>query len=346
MRWRVAQQLSSSVKWSDRLRYLRFLSTTADAGADPDSLTRNAATQVNAPPLFPWRHSSELLSRLDPSTPQGHVDVILPPNGQALMASVFFPLSFIEAFFIQGWKDELAHASAYAFVQGVVGLMSHTYQLPASRDDNLLHFAYPEGDKEGNDEESSDMITSKQAAQNMLGDDLIQLYQSAHESGRGQLQILLQLEITGYQFFDLFALPFVTREAVERDSSLLRDMRDHFRTMREAPARGFSQFSEYIEQQAMRSDGSLFTTLDLQVLVEVDEIFSVTDKNTGRVVQGDGKRRQVQHLVRLETTVETIPEENFPYVPTHKRNDWKIVDIDDLLGTPAWYRGLRGSDSP
>ena len=79
----------------------------------------------------------------------------------------------------------------------------------------------------------------------------------------------------------------------------------------------------------------LESTVIAQVLVTCDEVFSVTDVATGMLLQGNGTKQTVQHLVRLEVVVETrIPVEG---KSTNHVGSWQITDWDDLLGGNLWF---------
>jgi hypothetical protein len=81
---------------------------------------------------------------------------------------------------------------------------------------------------------------------------------------------------------------------------------------------------------------SLESTIVAQVLIECDEIFSVTDLTTGKIIQGDGELRRVPHVVRLEVVVDT--QKKYGERGSHNElGSWQITDWDDLLDGNIWY---------
>jgi hypothetical protein len=83
----------------------------------------------------------------------------------------------------------------------------------------------------------------------------------------------------------------------------------------------------------LEQTGTIETTLFAEVFVYCDEVFRVTDLQTGALLQGydDGKIRQVLHGVRLERLVSWTPETG------KTKGNWMITDIDDLLDGNCWY---------
>ena len=177
----------------------------------------------------------------------------------------------------------------------------------------------------------------------MLDEPLRKLFQSAHEHGKNRLQIQLQTTPTSKcNVVSIFCLPFVTRQAAERNPALVEQAREMVVSLRppnDKPPITQASFLAFVQEQLIQHNGKLQTTVELQVLVECDEIFQVVDRETGQVLQGstDGAVRQVWHLVRLETTTTFTPSTTFPYLPQVDVGNWIITDIDDLLGPKKWY---------
>ena len=92
---------------------------------------------VNRPPFFPWRHSSELLPRLDRSSLEfydkgqllgGNIYSSHPLLDEIATAWIFMNVPWYKMIFIQDWRDELAENMSWAFVQGMAGILSNVYQ--------------------------------------------------------------------------------------------------------------------------------------------------------------------------------------------------------------------------
>lgn len=79
-------------------------------------------------------------------------------------------------------------------------------------------------------------------------------------------------------------------------------------------------------------------TVIMQVLVECDEVFSVTDLNNGKILQGhgDGKIRSIPHVVRLEAVLE-VRKDNEGSQEEWVLGKWQITDWDDLLEGNIWF---------
>lgn len=157
----------------------------------------------------------------------------------------------------------------------------------------------------------------------MMIEPLRKLYQSAHESGRDQLKIKLHMRPIDAKFISLVAFPNVSREQGPAKIKI----------MREKGARGFRDVFDYVYSDVME-DQKLETTVEMQVWITCLESFQVIDSQTGVVLQGsvDGLPQEATHIVRFERTVRTDVEGL-----TSTYSNWKITDIDDMLGHKAWY---------
>jgi hypothetical protein len=186
----------------------------------------------------------------------------------------------------------------------------------------------------------------------MMEEKLRKLYKASHEFGRDQMQIVLQTEPIDCELVSLMTIPFLTREAVKKDHSLLHSYRKVYRALTEGKVDGFdSESTSYFELlkasyqqmiefgrtrvQVQDDVGILESTVIAQVLVTCDEKFSVTDVATGTLVQGNGATQTVTHLVRLEVVVQQkfqLGGKGMTEV-----GSWQIVDWDDLLGGNLWF---------
>jgi hypothetical protein len=316
-------------------------STEAAATADAEAaelLAKSTATLHLPRPIFPWRHETELLPRFIPGTPEYAKDIRVPGTFRSIVAFCFLNVPWYQLMFTgNAHEEDIAHSTSWAFAQAVAGVVSDVYQIPltdVALDDKVnFQFPPPEGAVlEGDTKDRPD-------SESMLARPLKNLFKSAHESGKHQLKIRLEMQPKSTKFHSMFALPFVTRAAVEKDPSILEKTYRNMALMRSNPREGFQNVYKGVEEQQKRH-GKLSTTVEVQVLVECDEIFQVVDLNTGVVLQGheDGLVRSVVHLVRMEKTVETYDSNDaFPYFPDIRQGNWQITDIDDLLGPKKWY---------
>jgi hypothetical protein len=102
----------------------------------------------------------------------------------------------------------------------------------------------------------------------------------------------------------------------------------------------FNIFEEYANSRAQfnRDERSAImeSTVIAQVLITCDEVFSVTDVATGMIMQGNGDKQRVSHLVRLEVSVkEHISPDGGK--PLFEIGSWQIVDWDDLEDGNIWF---------
>jgi hypothetical protein len=324
----------------------RNVSTTssadsATAAADAEKLLQSTATKHLPRPIFPWRHEEELLPRFIPGTPEYLKDIRVPASFRSIVAFCFLNVPWHQLLLSgNAHEEEIAHSTSWAFAQAVAGIVSNVYKVPLADIalEDKVHFQFPPPSpvqEEGDDD--NDKYCPE--IESMLDRPLRNLFKSAHESGKHQLKIRLEMQPVSTKLHSLFALPFVSRAAVEKDPSLLENTYRNMALMRTNPREAFQNVYKGVETQ-QKKDGKLSTTIEVQVLVECDEIFQVVDLDTGVVLQGheDGLVRSVVHLVRMEKTVETYDnDDTFPYFPDVRQGNWQITDIDDLLGAKKWY---------
>jgi hypothetical protein len=172
--------------------------------------------------------------------------------------------------------------------------------------------------------------------QDMMIPRLRNLFQSAHESGKDQLIIHLRMEPIHAYFYNIFCLPYMTRDLAEKDPDRIKMLR-RLKIMK--PREGIGKVVETLDSDLARK-GRLETTVEVQVLIICNEVFQVLDRTTGAVLQGskDGSVQTVCHVVRMENTaLQVLPEDGKGSQLT--TSNWQITDIDDLLDGPiAWYQ--------
>ena len=176
--------------------------------------------------------------------------------------------------------------------------------------------------------------TAKLDLSEMLIRPLKRLFESAHESGRDQLLIRLQMEPISAHLLSIACIPYVSREEASSDPEKIKKLRSlRFLSARE----GYQTVMQTLEGDLQRH-GKLETTVEIQVLVVCREIFQVQDRVTGQVLQGspDASEQEVGHVVRLETTsVQELNIDNGSFF--FYQTNWQITDIDDLVSPVAWY---------
>lgn len=325
------------------------------SSVDPTAEAVDAvAPEKTAPvrPIFPWRHDTTILPRLNPDMPENASNLTFSPFGLAFLHALFlqhsksgFLSKFLTSFASNQWKDELADSAGWAFTQGVGAMMQNTYSVSdtiRSQDDESIKVHFHYSPKETSDEatdksaEKEEPTAADKGMENMFHSKLRKLYESAHESGKDQLRIRLEMAPTGRCFlYNLFGFPFLTRKMVEDDpvlQSIIHGLTEDGVLHPDYTA------VDSLYQQIGHVPDDVMTTVEMQVLVECDEVFQVIDSTTGAVLQGtpDASVQRVLHLARFEVDVKTY---GFGWLSKNKIGNWQLTDIDDLLGHTTWYQG-------
>jgi len=143
----------------------------------------------------------------------------------------------------------------------------------------------------------------------------------------------LKIQPMSYELEHAFVIPVITREAIAKDSTLLDLYHDLDQSII-ANSSSYDDVKEQVEDLIQKSGGSRTTfTLVVDLSVECREQFCVTEKESGKVVQGskDGEN-VVLHLVRFEMVLTKL--QTF--------GSWIISDWDDMLDGNVWH--LRKDD--
>ena len=252
-----------------------------------------------------------------------------------------------------GWKQELADSSAWAFSQAVAGVLSNTYTAPLERianddgdfDVDFHHTTRAHSTTKTDDDHAIDEKTLN--IDDMLEESLKELYQSAHESGRENIQITLRSKPVSAHFISCFWVPYLTRQQVKEKPNLKRTFQKMQSTvdqklvnMEKATPTSidvlrlvFKELDDFSKRQTINHEhySCVESTVVALVQVECDEIFSVVDLNTDTVLQGhaDHKIRRVSHVVRLEQVVNWVMHDTRGFFV--ENGMWQITDWDDLL---------------
>ncbi len=343
-------QLSRRVSSDASLITTHSSSSTTTTGTTkiitPDE--RAGSTILNAPrPLFPWRHEVDPLPSVafSPFRRRDGTRTFLDLAVENIITNIVaFGGLQIPWYKVLGntWRNDLANSAAFAFSQSVTAVLNSAYRVPwnddTDHDDLLVNF---DSQNESNDKKYNTNNTDCPDVEDMLDELLVQKYQAAHEYGRDQIRVKLQMRPVTAQLNFLFGAPHLTRAEVRQDPSLQQKIPGLF--LEAAEVSGGRNFVKFVtswseemmmEQMNRRNEPIVSTTILAQVQVCCDEVFSVRDVATGALLQGDGDDafRPVFHLVHLEMIVDY----NMETGELHKGN-WIITDWDDLLDGNIWF---------
>ena len=268
-------------------------------------------------------------------------------------------LSFVLAVYI--FSHSLFEKSSPSFVVRLDKMKMFTHTVPFENIHNgkmQVKASFNAADTLNEKEEEASQLEEDQL-KGMIHEKLVNLYQSAHKSGQDSLQIRLETAPVTAQLVDLSIIPFASRSIIEQNPGLRDDVREIFaifvanaRSGNAMPPvnlyREVFPLMEDLMSKTMETRGResqndsnlpviLETTVIAQVLIECEELFTVVDTSTGKVVQGDvdQKRNTVMHLVRLEQDVQLRENDSQSWLSFPVRfcpsGQWQITDIDDFL---------------
>lgn len=156
----------------------------------------------------------------------------------------------------------------------------------------------------------------------MVDRKLSSLYQSARESGKDQIQVRLECKLIKDDprltplMVNTFIFPFLTRK-------LLKDTPEagkaYMELLQNPSVPGATKFLQSFDDL-----DAIDHTVICQVVVPCEEVFWVKHLASGEILQGieDEEFRFVWHLIRMEMEISSSLE----------TRNWKLTDIDDLLG--------------
>ncbi|KAL7483789.1 hypothetical protein ACHAW6_009436 [Cyclotella cf. meneghiniana] len=191
----------------------------------------------------------------------------------------------------------------------------------------------------------------------MLEQSLRKLYQSARRhSHPSKINILLRTQPQSASIESMFPIYGLSRTLVRNHPNLRHSYRNLAMNMqrkqREAMAEGrrlspieigrytTNGLYELLKRSAkLSSDGMGVITIIAQVSIRCREIFCVKDVESGEILQGhgDGRERDVTHLVRFEIVVKDPPEPMADGDWGMVIGRWQITDWDDLLDGNVWF---------
>jgi hypothetical protein len=157
-------------------------------------------------------------------------------------------------------------------------------------------------------EEEHSMVQSK----------LKQLYQSAHEFGKHQLQVRLDCRPISATMESLFVFPFLSRASLKAIPPLREKYHALLDAMNESPQDSIPLWHDILndlrQHHHRRSSSSssssdegprLSSTVICQVLIECDEVFWVKDLSTGAMLQGGWQEEEDIPTITTTTTTAT-----------------------------------------
>jgi len=256
--------------------------------------------------------------------------------------------TIIESRINEQWRETLMRSAGWAFSKSVTSIIANmngvTNGAKYSADDDSRD---PVSVVEETQETPAD---DQEGLDSILGERLIDLYSNARDSAKDQLTVHLSMKPTGNCImWNLICFPFMSRNLFVNDSTAL-DLLVLFNKYREDGSYEAHSAIQQLYSHVMldtiddlSNKNSHETTIELQVLVECWEKFSVMDTKTGAMLQGSSEEQLVWHLARFELDVQTEISSGSGWLPsfTHKASsNWKLVDIDDILGEKTWYQGV------
>lgn len=325
----------------------RSFSSVDTPGADvAASQVGYFAKQQPPRPIFPWRHEQSVLPRLIPNTEEY---LMARPYlcFEDLLAYIHLGVPFLDVtFYKKQWRKDLSENMTLAFMQGLSAIMSNTFQIPINDAGESVEFVYEPRKSTTDDVKNSEEGTRFDNVQynQMIATPLQKLFQSAHESGRDQLRIILETKPIHNQFLRLYGVPCLSRDDFERDAVFLRDIFNPDAPPKDRnPTRMYDEITKRFPEKFQKNK-MLNGTVAAEVLIVCEEKFQVADAETGVVLQGSEGipvTQEVGHVVTFEMEAHTLArKEEFP----EARNllgalpgNWQMTDIDDLVSVRKWY---------
>jgi len=197
---------------------------------------------------------------------------------------------------------------------------------------------------------------------NMLQRNLRNLYQSAREHSQpSKINIVLRSTPQTAQIESMFPVLGLSRSLVDLRPNLrhtYRNLMNHLKQQnKDAVLAGGSRLNpiqmgtlimegleEIMERSAnLAGDGKSAITIVAQVSINCREIFCVQNVDSGDIIQGDVRPRDVTHLVRFEMVVrEKLVDVDSQEDPDDgdwdmELGQWQITDWDDLLDGNVFF---------
>jgi hypothetical protein len=110
---------------------------TATSDIAREKILRAPFQKVAGRPLFPWRHSEQLLDRLVPNSLEfqekgnlvgGNIVSSNPTFDAFFTGYMFLEVPWYKMIFFKDWQQDTAENMTWAFTHGVSGVLSNVYQ--------------------------------------------------------------------------------------------------------------------------------------------------------------------------------------------------------------------------
>lgn len=216
------------------------------------------------------------------------------------------------------------------------------------------------GQENASHNDASDDIGREEEEYSMLERNLRRLYLGARtHSSSSKVNIVLRTAPHSARLVSMFPVFGLSRALVENHPNLrhtCRNVKREFeRKSKKAMLSGKSRLgpieigsflteslNEILERSAKLSgDGCASITIVAQVSIDCKEIFCVRDVDTDEILQGvgDGRPRDVTHLVRFEMVVRErlVPEDEEDEAWEMEIGRWQITDWDDVLDGNVFF---------
>eukprot|EP00546_Thalassionema_frauenfeldii_P008427 CAMPEP_0178922298 /NCGR_PEP_ID=MMETSP0786-20121207/16072_1 /TAXON_ID=186022 /ORGANISM="Thalassionema frauenfeldii, Strain CCMP 1798" /LENGTH=251 /DNA_ID=CAMNT_0020596639 /DNA_START=201 /DNA_END=956 /DNA_ORIENTATION=- len=229
------------------------------------------------------------------------------------------------------WKQPLADDMGWAFQKGLAGLLSHHLSVPASKidkgDDGIEVDTAILRDQSTSKWTDDDEKSAKKFIEETLEERLRAKYEDIIDSSVHDIRF--KCRPLDYSLEYAYVIPILTREIVAQDPSLLemyRDLDQSILSKSVSPDDIKEQVQKLMERV---KDGDSTFTLIVDMSVKCLESFSISNKETGDIIQGSDNEQEVYHLVRFEN----IAHQN----KKPALGNWIISDWDDLLNGNVWH---------
>mmetsp|Transcript_12758 Transcript_12758/g.18600 ORF Transcript_12758/g.18600 Transcript_12758/m.18600 type:complete len:209 (-) Transcript_12758:72-698(-) len=147
------------------------------------------------------------------------------------------------------------------------------------------------------------------------------------------IQINFMMQPISYKLQHAFLVPMFTRTHVQQNPNLLGAYtKIEMEFQKTGSPQVVQQMANDIIDNQMKGETG-FRSIIIDVAVDCLEVFSLVDGTTGEVLRGDGKEREVTHLVRFEMETSSGGSKKGERV----LGQWKIIDWDDLLEGNVWH---------
>ena len=204
---------------------------------------------------------------------------------------------------------------------------------------------------------NEDVEDSSEFIQNMIESNLLSLYKPIHESNNNndknnnkQYQVTFCLKPISSKLENIFMIPSLTRQDVEHNPSLKGAYLAIDKAWKEkASVEEIGDMSKELTRKT--SHFGTKRSIIMDVAIDCAEIFQIKDLSSGKIIQGQGKKKKnddnkeeqefndldlepemTTHLVRFEMVTSKGQRAG-----ERKLGSWIVIDIDDMLNGNTWH---------